>query len=313
MTEQLPAPLENVAERAAEFARSSRSPSTQRAYKTDVRDFLTWCKAAGREFMPPDPRTVGLYLAARAGVLKVATLRRRIAAISVAYKLNGHRLDTAHPAIADVLAGIRRQMGSQAATKHAITVDELRAMIRKLPDTLAGKRDRAALLIGFAGAFRRSELAALTVEDLKITSRGVAVCVRRSKTDQAGLGHVVGIPMSNKTTCPVRALEAWLAAAGIAAGPVFRPIDRHGNVADRAMEDEAVAAVVKRAAARLGLDPRKYAGHSLRRGFMTAASAAGADLAPIMKQSRHRSVAVAMGYIDDGQLFSNPASRAIGL
>jgi site-specific recombinase XerD len=186
-------------------------------------------------------------------------------------------------------------------------------MVRKLPESTAGVRDRAILLIGFAGAFRRSEMSALDAVDIKINTRGAAVLVRRSKTDQEGAGQLIGIPRSRKATCPVGALEAWLAAGRIGDGPVFRPVSRHGHIYDRRLSDEAVADVVKRAARRVGLDPTKYAGHSLRRGFATSASAAGADLVQIMRQTRHRSVSVAMGYVDEGQLFSNPASRSIGL
>jgi len=212
-----------------------------------------------------------------------------------------------------VLSGSRRQIGTRSNPKNALTVEELRAMLRRLPNTTTGIRDKAILLIGFAGAFRRSELTALDIEDLKITTRGVAIIVRRSKTDQAGEGQLIGIPRSRKATCPAAALEAWLEHAHISSGPVFRPVNRHGQVSPLRLSDEAVAQIVKLAAERIGLDPAKYAGHSLRRGFMTAASAGGADIAQAMKQSRHRSVAVAMGYIDEGRIFSNPASKAIGL
>jgi integrase len=246
-----------------------------------------------------------------------------VASIAVAHKLAGHRLDNRHPAIADVLVGIRRELGGRAKPKKAISVDELRHMVRKLPATVAGTRDRAILLIGFAGAFRRSELTALDFVDLNVNTRGVAITVRRSKTDQQGQGATIGIPRSRKATCPVAALEAWLSTlirtdrTGGSdtpdSSPVFRPISRHGLISGLRLSDEALADVVKHAAKRIGLDPRQYAGHSLRRGFMTAASAAGADLAPIMRQSRHRSVSIAMGYIEQGQIFSNPASKAIGL
>ncbi len=334
MADALPAIIVDLADigvRAADFARAARSPSTLRSYKASWDDFISWCDGAGLSAMPAAPETIGLYFAARAGQLSVATLRHRLAAISVANNLAGHRVDTRHPAIADVLSGIRRELGSRAPSKSAISVEELRRILRKLPDSVAGARDRAILLIGFAGAFRRSELTALNIIDLKINSRGVAITVRRSKTDQQGLGATIGIPRSRKATCPVAALETWLnlrevdgirllvnAEVGLGQQPrlevpVFRPVSRDGHVSPRRLSDGAVARVVKLAAESVGLDPRKYAGHSLRRGFMTAASAAGADLAQIMKQSRHRSTAVAMGYVDEGRLFSNPASRAIGL
>jgi integrase len=330
MAETLPAPLVDLADlgaRAADFARASRSVATLRVYRSDWADFSAWCTIVNLERLPADPTTVGWYLTARVDTLSVATLGRRVATIAVAHKLAGHRLDTRHPAIADVLSGIRREYGHRRAPKKAISVDELRAMLRKLPATVAGIRDRAILLIGFAGAFRRSELTALDIGDLNITSRGVAITVRRSKTDQQGQGATIGIPRSRKATCPVAALEAWLSRLPIESTyqddrdqnkntpimPVFRPVSRHGHISLLRLSDEALAEVVKNAAKRIGLDPSQYAGHSLRRGFMTAASAAGADLAPIMRQSRHRSVSIAMGYIEQGQIFNNPASKAIGL
>ena len=149
---QLPAvldALDDLGERATDFARASRSVATLRAYRADWSDFSAWCESVGRERLPTEPETVGLYLAARARELKVVTLRRRVASIAVANKLVGGRLDTRHPAIADVLAGIRRELGARASPKNAISVDELRAMLRKLPDTVSGIRDRAILLIGF--------------------------------------------------------------------------------------------------------------------------------------------------------------------
>jgi integrase len=333
LADALPAIIVDLADlgvRAADFARAARSPSTLRSYRTSWADFIAWCDDAGLPAMPSSPETIGLYFAARASELSVATLRHRLAAISVANNLAGHRVDTRHPAIADVLSGIRRELGRRAHSKSAVSVDELRRILRKLPDNVAGTRDRAILLIGFAGAFRRSELTALNIGDLTINSRGVAIMVRHRKTDQQGLGATIGIPRSRKATCPVAALETWLnlrevdgikllvnAEVGLGQPrlevPVFRPVSRDGHVSLRRLSDGAVARVVKVAAERIGLDPRKYAGHSLRRGFMTAASAAGADLAQIMKQSRHRSTAVAMGYVDEGRIFSNPASRAIGL
>jgi site-specific recombinase XerC len=221
----VPAPLVDLAElgaRAADFARASRSPATVKCYRSDWADFIAWSSSVQLAALPASESTIGLYLSARAGCLSVATLRRRVAAIAVAHRLAGHRVDTKHPAIADVLAGIRRELGGRAKPKHAISVDELRAMLHKLPNSVSGIRDGAILLIGFAGAFRRSELAKFDIDDLTISSRGVAIRVRRSKTDQLGQGVTIGIPRSRKVTCPVAALEAWLGAVAVATGPLFR-------------------------------------------------------------------------------------------
>lgn len=312
----LPAPLIDLAqlgEQAASFARRARAPQTERCYRSDWEHFEKWCAAASLVALPADAQTVGLYSTDCAKINKLSTIKRRIATISVVHRLAGHRLDTRHPAISEVLSGINRVVGYRRAPKAALSVEELKHMLRRLPPGIAGDRDRALLLIGFAGAFRRSELSQLDIADVRISTRGVALLVRRSKTDQEGAGQVIGIPRSKKHTCPVAALERWIVSGGISAGALFRPVNRHGQVSELRLSGQAIARVVKDAAARLGLDAGKYAGHSLRRGFATSASAKGADLAQIMRQTRHRSVTVAMQYVDEGQLFSNPASRAIGL
>jgi site-specific recombinase XerD len=325
---QMPAPLltlEELAGRAQDFARATRAPATLRAYRADWTDFTTWCGAAGQTALPASPQTVGLYLAARSERLKVASLRRRLSAIAVAHKLAGLHLDLKHPAVSEVLAGIRRQLGSRSVAKTALSPDDLRRVLQKLPHTLAGTRDRALLLVGFAGAFRRSELAALDLVDIKLNTQGAAILIRRSKTDQAGIGETIGIPRSRRVTCPVAALEQWISAlvavnrpvvavgpGEIAAEPLFRVIWKGSRLGER-LTGDGVSRIIKRAVARVGLDPALYAGHSLRSGFCTAAAAGGADLALIMQQSRHRSVEVARRYVQAGKIFSNPASKAVGL
>lgn len=298
----VPADLASLGRRAAALARASRSPATIRAYRADLAHYGAWCARSGLEDIPADPATLGLYLAAHADSLKPATLHRRLAAISVAHRLAGHHLDTRHPAIADVLSGIVRARAARPARKQALGTADLKRMLRTLPQTLTGRRDRAVLLLGYAACLRRSELAALTLADVEITSAGAAVAIRRSKTDQSGHGLVKGVPRSGKATCPVGALERWLAV---------RPAGRSDSLFG--VSDATVARIVKRAAAAIGLDPARYAGHSLRRGFMTAASEAGATLQDIMAQSGHRSAKVALGYVERGQIFRNRASRAVGL
>jgi integrase len=329
MAETLPAlPLDlgQIGARAAELARTSRSAATERAYRSDWADFAAWCRAAGLVEMPAEATTVGAYLADRADRLKVATLGRRIAAITAAHRMAGQGFDGGHPAIARVLAGIRRRYGTKQAAKTAILTDDLRRVVRALPATLAGLRDKAVLLVGFAGAFRRSELVAMDLGDLNLSEAGLVITIRRSKTDQEGAGREVGIPRSRKITCPVAALEAWLNAGdglrlivnsemGLGkpdlASPVFRAID-HGRLAQR-LSGQAVAEIVKRAVRRVGLDPKKFAGHSLRSGFATSAARGGADLAFIMQQTGHKNADVARRYVQAGRLLDNPASKAVKL
>jgi integrase len=323
MAETLPAIPVDLAElgaRAADFARFSRSPATERAYRSDWADFAGWCDRAGLPALPAQPATVGAYLSDRAGTLKVATLTRRIAAITAAHRMAGQGFDGGHPAIARVLGGIRRRFGSAQDAKTALLTEELRRVVRALPAPgspkgLAGMRDKAILLVGFAGAFRRSELVAIDLSDLSLSSAGLVITIRRSKTDQEGAGRSVGIPRARKAspTCPVAALESWLAASRIQSdpGPVFRAID-HGKVAGR-LSGHAVAEIVKRAVQRIGLDPAKFAGHSLRSGFATSAARGGADLAFIMQQTGHKNADVARRYVQAGRLLDNPASKAVRL
>lgn len=182
-------------------------------------------------------------------------------------------------------------------------------MVASLPTDLQGRRDRAILLLGFAGAFRRSELVSLDVGDLSLDARGLTVTLRRSKTDQSGRGRRIGIPFgSNPTTCPIRAVQDWLVASGITAGPLF-PSRRTG----RRFPARGVADLVKRAATAIGLDPSQVAGHSLRSGFATAAAQAGKTEHAIAAQTGHRSLTILRGYVQHGSLFTDNAAGGLGL
>jgi integrase len=174
-----------------------------------------------------------------------------------------------------------------------------------------GIRDRALLLIGFAGAFRRSELVSLTVADIEQAKQGLVIQLRFSKTDQAGEGRKVAIPFARGATCPVIALQQWITAAGITEGPVFRPVNRHGVIAETALTPQAVALVVKERAQAVGLDSAKYAGHSLRAGLVTSAAQLGVSSWKIRQQTGHRSDAMLIRYIRDCQKFVDNAAGAI--
>jgi integrase len=176
-----------------------------------------------------------------------------------------------------------------------------------------GTRDRALLLVGFAGAFRPSELVALDMADLQFTGDGLVITLRRSKVDQEGEGRKLGIPYgTNPDTCPVRSLKAWLEAGGIESGPVFCSITRHGKIGAR-LSSYAVALVVEQYAGALGLDAATYAGHSLRAGLATSAAIAGASERAIMNQTGHRSAAMVRRYIRDGNLFRENTAARVGL
>jgi len=311
-----PALLTIVTDRAREYVHHSKASNTIRAYRSDWRHFVAWCMAHSLASLPAAPETVSLYLAQFGGLLKAATLQRRLAAIAKAHQAAGLESPASmkHASVSEVWKGIKRTHGTAQDCKAAVLTKDLRAMLRMLPGGLLGVRDRALLLIGFAGAFRRSELVALKVEDCEFTTDGLVITLRRSKTDQEGEGRKVGIPYgSHPETCPVRSLRAWLEAYCITAGPLFRPVNRHGRMGSRALSADAIALVVKRYAKAAGFDGASYAGHSLRAGLATSAAAAGVSERAIMNQTGHRSTAMVRRYIRDGSLFTENAAASVGL
>jgi len=216
--------------------------------------------------------------------------------------------------VSEVWKGIKRKKGTAQHGKKPFLTPDLRRIVAELPQDLQGARDRALLLIGFAGGFRRSELTALDFEDIEMTQDGLIIRLGRSKTDQEGQGRPVALPTgSDPKTCPVRALRTWLEQADISSGPLFRAVDRSGLVSDHALHADSVAYLVKRAAGRAGLDAVEYAGHSLRAGLATQAAMNGASELAIMKQTGHRSLATVRKYIREGTLFRDNAATKLGL
>lgn len=299
---------------AQEFASRARADNTLRAYRADWRDFEGWCRDRNFYACPAVPETVALYLTALSRTLKVSTLTRRLSAISQAHQTAGLASPTEESSVRLVMAGIRRSLGTAATAKRPVLVADLQTMVKAIPDNRIGLRDRAILLIGFSGAFRRSELVALDCKDLSETSDGLTIVIRRSKTDQEGEGRKVAIPRGREeATCPLRAFAAWREAAGIESGPVFLRINRHGQILRQRLSAEAVAIVVKRWAAALGFDDKEFAGHSLRAGLATSAAIAGKSERSIMNQTGHRSTATLRRYIRDGNLFRDNAAEGLGL
>jgi site-specific recombinase XerD len=286
-----------------------------KAYAADWRDFTAWCSGRGRQALPATDETVALYLADLAGRgAKASTLARRLVAISQAHKTVDLPSPTTSSVVRRVHAGIRRAHGTAQLGKAPALVGDIRKMVQAQPDSLRGLRDRALLLLGFAGAFRRSELVGLNVEDLELSRIGLVVTLRHSKTDQEARGRRVGVPYgSSEATCPVRSIQAWLQAAYIEHGSIFRPIDRFGRVQAGRLSDKAVARLVKQHAEAIGLDPTRYAGHSLRAGLATSAAAAGASDRTIMRQTGHRSSEMVSRYIREGSLFRDNAAALVGL
>jgi integrase len=257
---------------------------------------------------------VAAYIAECAGHLKPGSIQRRLNAIAEAHKAAGVESPTHAAIVRNTLKGIRRTLGTAPAQKAAALTNDIRAMVDAADDGLIGARDRALILLGFAGAFRRSELVGLEVEDCAFGKDGLTVTLRRSKTDQTGEGRKIGIPYgANPDTCPVRNLQEWISQAGISTGPLFRSINRHGQVQAGRLSGIDVARVVKKLAERAGLDASKYAGHSLRAGHATSAAIAGASERSIMRQTGHRSVQMVRRYIRDGSLFRENSAGKLGL
>lgn len=309
-----PAETVDVAQAANEFATRSKSAATWRAYRTDWRHFTEWCCARGLDPLPAEPRTVAFYISDLAATRKPSTIQRRLSSISQAHQAAGHEPPTRSAEVRFTWSGIRRTLGVAPRGVAPATTSVLRAMVDTLDTRPIGLRDRALLLVGFAGAFRRSELVSLDATDLMAVAEGLRVRLRRSKTDQEGEGTTVAIPYGSRIeTCPVRAVSAWLSAAEIDAGPLFRPVTRHGRIGTQRLSDRAVAEVVKRCAERAGLDPTDFAAHSLRAGFATAAGEAGVAERHIARQTRHKSIAVLRGYIREGDVWRDNAAAEVGL
>jgi len=294
---------------AHDYAVADKAAETRRAYNSDFAAFTAYCLAHGQPPLPAAPAIVAAFVSseARRGI-SASTIARRVAAIRYAHKLDGRATPTDSEAVKSVVRGIRRTIGTAPAKKSPATADLMQQMLDTCPATLRGKRDRALLALGFAGAFRRSELVALEVGDLAETPDGYRVTIRYSKGDQEAGGQHIAIPRGTKLR-PVEAVRVWLAAAKIESGPIFRPINRGGRVVNARLTAESAAQVVKDAAERAGLDPAAFAGHSLRAGFLTSAAGAGASIFKMMDQSRHKSVETLRGYVRNAETFKDHAGK----
>jgi integrase len=308
--EVVPSPSQQV----RDFIRASKAESTLRGYRADWQNFCGWCESHGLCPLPASAEAVASYIAECAARLKVGSIQRRLNAIAEAHKAVGLEPPTHHPMVTNTMKGIRRTKGTAPEQKTPTLTDDIRAMVNATDTGIIGVRDRAMLLLGFAGAFRRSELVGLDVEDCVFAKDGLTVTLRRSKTDQDGAGRKIGIPYgSNPETCPVRTLQAWLEITGINTGPLFRSINRHGQVRSGRLSGIDISRVVKKLAKRAGLNPARYAGHSLRAGHATSAAIAGATERSIMNQTGHRSVQMVRRYIRDGSLFRENSAGKLGL
>lgn len=305
--------LVDLADRARGFIQAAKAGNTRRAYLSDWRHFESWCQSHGIASLPAAPDHVALYLTDLATDHRPATLQRKQTSINKVHRATGFEAPATmqQAVVSETLKGIRRTLGTAQTGKEPLLTSDLCRMLAALSDGLLGYRDRALLLFGFAGGFRRSELVSLDVQDVQETAEGLIVRVRRSKTDPEAEGVSIALPYgSTAATCPVRSYRAWITAAQIQSGPVFRSVNRHGHISGKQMNPGSVARLIKRVAEAAGLDASQYAGHSLRAGFATQAFLNGAAEVSIMRQTRHKSLITLRKYIRDRSLFrDNPAAK----
>jgi site-specific recombinase XerD len=286
-----------------QYVAASLSTSTRHAYENDLKHFINWGGT-----IPSTPEQVASYLAQHAK-LAVTSLARRLTAIERAHSASGHLSPSKSAIVRATLQGIRRSVRHEVRQVAPLQKATLIKMLSSM-DGLRGLRDAALLLVGFAGAFRRSELVSLQVEDVRFVPEGMLIRLSRSKTDQEGMGRVIAIPSVKGRNCPVQRLKSWLTASEITEGPIFRRIDRHECVHTKPLSGQSVALIIKSYVDRLGLDAAQFSGHSLRAGFVTNASQRGASSTSIRAQTGHKSDSMMQRYIRNAQLFTdNPVSK----
>ena len=286
--------------------KNSKSGNTLRAYQSDYKDFSLFCSKNGFQVMPTQPKILALYLTHLSSFSKYSTLKRRLASIAILHKTKGHYIDTKHPIIIENLMGIKRKNGTNQKGKKPILINDLKQIIEAIYQSNEKNnkkiRDKALILIGFSGGFRRSELVNIEYEDIDFVSEGIKIFIKKSKTDQSGEGMIKAIPyFDNQKFCPVIAIKNWIELINLKSGKIFN------------ISDKNVALIIKKYANLAGLDSEKYAGHSLRSGFATSAAEAGAEERNIMTMTGHKSTEMVRRYIKDANLFKNNALNKIKL
>jgi site-specific recombinase XerD len=285
--------------------RSSKSKNTIRAYKSDFNHFVNFCKKNNFKSLPADPKTISFYITDLSSASKVSTLKRRLASIKVIHKIKGHYIDIKHPLIIENLMGIQRKKGVFQKSKNPILINELKEIINTINKSEKNEakktRDKALLLIGFSGGFRRSELVSIEFEDLEFTKEGLKIFIKRSKTDQSGEGMTKAIPyFKDKNFCPVLSMQKWIEMN-----------KQKNNTLVFNISDKMVAILIKKYLLKAGFDAKKYSGHSLRSGFVTVAAEYGADEKSIMNMTGHKTISMVRRYIKESNLFKNNALNNI--
>lgn len=301
--------LGEFSDKAREYMRESLSKNTRKDYANSINIFMEWCLSKNLIAFPADPNTVASFMIAQIDRgLKPSSVNVRVAAIKKAHDSQGLVSPTNHPGVKAVMQGIRRKHKMVVDKKLPITVERLKLMIGQCQNDITGVRDRALLLIGFAGALRRSELVAIQVEDIEYVDSGIKLHIRKSKTDQEGLGHMIAIPRGQLGV--IEALEHYLSTAQITSGYIFRRITKTKRMLKYGLESRTISNVIKKYAALAGFDDiDSFSGHSLRAGFLTSAALHGADINKMMEVSRHVNFETTRGYIREANLFDNHAGN----
>ena len=292
--------LKNLQIETLKNLKNSKAANTLRAYQSDFRDFSAFCQKNAFSSIPTEPKVIAFYITNLSKSSKFSTLKRRIASISVIHKIKGHYLDTKHPIIMENLHGIKRTLGSRQNAKKPILISDLKLIIEAINKEKI--RDKALILIGFAGGFRRSELVSIYNEDIEFVPEGVKILIKRSKTDQSGEGIIKAIPyFDNQEFCPVIALKEYINKN--------LKIKKENKIFD--ISDKSVALIIKKYAQKAGLDSSRYSGHSLRSGFATTAAEFGAEERNIMAMTGHKTTQMVRRYIHEANLFKNNALNKI--
>ena len=297
--------------------KNSKAQNTVRAYKSDFKNFELFCIQNNFKAIPTEPKIISLYLTKlSSNNVKISTIKRRLVSIGLIHKLKGHYLDTKHPSIVENLMGIKRRKGVNQKGKKPLLINDLKSIIEVIDSNnmsdIIKFRDRTIILIGFSGGFRRNEIVSLDFEDLNFVNEGLKINLKRSKTDQFGIGTVKALPYFEKSKyCPVKSIKRWIEISNVNSGPLFRRFTKGSVLSKNRLSDQTVSILIKKYLRIAGVDSKDYSGHSLRSGFATTAAESGAEERSIMNMTGHKSTEMVRRYIREANLFKNNALNKI--
>jgi len=308
------AELAELSELAGATLQNSKAANTKRAYRSDLNSFVSFCAERNLSALPAAPQTIVLFLTWLDSVQNraPATIERRLVSLRLAHTAAGFE-SPINAAVREQMKAIKRTRGTAQTKARPLTALHLKKIVLSMKPDVLDTRDKAILLLGFAGALRRSEISALNFTDLEFVDAGLILNIRRSKTDQAGAGARIAIPKTGNALCAVAAVQRWVALSAIHNGALFRRVGRYGanvffaNVYERRLSGRAICELVKKHAGRIGLPARHYSGHSLRAGWSTEAARIGLAMPLMMAHTRHKSADIAAGYVREANIFEiNP-------